>query len=611
MFARCKGLQIDRSGSGTLVRAVLVRAAIVGLAVFAASLVAVEHAQAQPRVLFPGVTYDTDVQFTPHGPVVFHVVRGPRPVGLYRLRPALSNESVVLRETVSSMQRRVSSQSTVVGVNGDLFSWEDGRPSGITMRDGVLVTPPHPSRSSLGVTLDGLLDIRRVSFRGTWRGLGQRRSVNFLNKAPGVNGVSLFTSDWGRSTPQIAGAFAVVLAPFPVATPNVDLAAPVTATAENGVVAIAPGTAVLVARGNAAARLREEAPVGTTLTVRLILQPDWATVSDAIGGGPLIVRDGKPVYRANEGFLVSQIAPRHPRTAIGQLADGRLVLAVVDGRQPGYSTGMTSFEMAQTMVRLGAVRAMQLDSGGSSTLAFDGTVLNRPSDGRERPVATALLLQYFGVYASPPAEPVVSPNGDGVAEEQRLSYRVVRPSEVTVRLTAPDGVVAYEETALREPGVYDVPFPPPLPEEPVPPPTEPAQPLPPAEGRWTLSVSAVDDQGLGSSAVQRFAVNSTIGFLRVEPARLVLRPTGGQAVVRWTQTRAARTRVTVETPGGILVRSLALRRLEPGEGSATWNGRLRNGQLAPAGRYVVRVSATSEVGPVSLAAELRVRRTKG
>ena len=587
------------------------RLAFLGLAALAFSLGSVDRAVAQPIPLLPGVTYESSVEFTPFGPVALHVVRGPRPVGPYRLRPALSNESVVQRETVSSMQRRSSSTSTSVGVNGDYFTLADGRPSGITLRDGMLITPPISSRSSAGVTLDGLLDVRRVSFRGTWRGLGQRRSVNFLNKAPGSNGFSLFTSDWGRSTPRIEGAFAVVLSPFPPATPNVDLVAPVTATAESGPVPIAPGTAVLLARGNAAVRLREEAPVGTTLTLRLILQPDWATVSDAIGGGPVLVRDGKPVYRAKEAFSTEQLAPRGPRTAVGQRADGGLLLVATDGRQPGYSIGMTNFELAQAMVRLGAVRAMALDGGGSTTLAFEGTVLNRPSDGGERAVATGLMLQYFGVYARPPAEPVVSPNGDGVAETQRLSYKVVRPSEVTVRLTAPDGAVAYEETVLREPGTYDVPFPPAPPEEPVPPPTAPTEPVPPAEGRWTLSVAAVDDQGLGSSAVQRFAVNSTIGFLKVEPARLVLPPTGGQAVARWTQTRAARTKVTVETPEGILVRSLALRRMEPGEGSATWNGRLRTGQLAPAGRYVVRVSATNEVGAVSLAAELRVRRTKG
>ncbi len=455
--------------------------------------------------------------------------------------------------------------------------------------------------------------MRRVRFFGTWRGTGQRRAVNELNGPPGRNGIALFTSDWGTTTPRIDGSYAVVLSPFPAAAPNADLQAPVIAAAANGPVPLAPGTAVLVARGNAAAKLQSEAAVGTVVTLRLILQPDWATVADAVGGGPVLVRDGRPVYRANEAFTVSQLAPRHPRTAIGQLADGRLLMVVVDGRQPGYSTGMTTFEMALAMVRLGAVRAMQLDGGGSATLAFEGTVLNRPSDGRERPIATALMLQYYGVYARPPAVEVVSPNGDGVDESQSLAFKVVRPSEVTVTLTAPDGTIAFQEAGPRAPGTYPVAFPP-APPAPVPPPEgtpppPPVEPAAPAEGRWTLAVAATDDQGLASTSTRRFWVNSTLGFLRSEPRRLLLLPPRGRSVtLRWTQTRAARIRVTVETPEGILVRAVLAARLEPGEQAAVWDGRLRSGKLAGGGRYVLRVSATNELGTVSLAQELRVRR---
>jgi Phosphodiester glycosidase/FlgD Ig-like domain len=603
-------------GSGTLDRAVVRRLAVPGLAASLAALAFAVPAPAQtPQQLLPNVTYEKGVQFTLHGPVALHIVRGPKPVGLYRLRPVLSNEAVVNRETVSSMQRRLVTQATSVGVNGDFFSPADGRPSGIMLRDGVLVTPPNSSRSSVGVQLDGMLDVRRVSFRGTWRGTGQRRPVNFFNKPPGRNGISLFTSDWGSATPRIPGSVAFTLSQFPPATPNADITAVVTSAVANAPVGIAPGTAVLVARGNAAARLQAEAPVGTTITLRLILQPDWSTVSDAIGGGPLLVRDGAPVYRANEAFTTSQLAPRGPRTAIGQRADGSIMFVATDGRQPGYSIGMTNFEMAQTLVRLGAVRGMALDGGGSSTLAFDGRVLNRPSDGQERMVSNALMLQYFGAYAPPPAEAVVSPNGDGAAETQELDYRVVRPSNVTAKLTAPDGTVAYQESVARQPGTYDVPFPPPAQAPPQLDPSQappaPAEPLPPAEGRWTLAVTAVDDQGLRSSAVRRFSVNSTLGFLRVEPGRLLLPPAGATATIRWTQTRAARVKVTVSTIDGVLIRIPALRRFEAGEQTVAWNGRQASGKLAAGGRYAVSVEATNEHGTVTLVDELTVRRTAG
>jgi len=571
-------------------------------------------AAAQPTQLLPGVTYETGVQFTPHGPVSLHIVRGPRPVALYRLRPVLSNDSVVLRETLSAMQRRQSTQATSVGVNGDYFSLADGRPSGILLHDGVLATPPNSSRSSAGITLDGLLDVRKVRFLGTWRGTGQRRALNFLNKAPGTNGISLFTTDWGATTPRIQGSVAVVLAPFTSATPNADLAVPVTAVSQTGPVAIAPGTAVLVARGTAGAKLQAEAQPGTTVTLRLILQPDWSTVADAIGGGPVLVRDGAPVYRSNEAFTTSQLVPRGPRSAVGQRADGGVLLVTTDGRQPGYSVGMTNFELAQTLQRLGAVRGMALDGGGSSTLAFEGTVLNSPSEGKERAISTALMLQYYGVYSPPPLEDVVSPNGDGVAEEQALAYKVVRPSTVTVTLTAPDGAVAAQESGGREPGSYDVAFPP-LPPPPPPPPEgepppEPTTPLPPAEGRWTLTVTAIDDQGLSSTATRRFAVNSTLGFLKIEPTRLVLPKNGGRpAAIRWTQTRAARVRVTVETVERVLVRTVTNQRFEAGAQAVAWDGRANWGKLVFGGRYVVRVAATNELGVVELDQPLTVRRT--
>jgi len=571
---------------------------------------------ARTTQLFAGVTYETGVQFTPHGPVAIHIIRGPRPVGLYRLRPALSNESVLGRETVSSMQRRLATQATVVGVNGDLSRFADGKPSGILLRDGILVSPPNGGRSSAGITLDGMLDVRRIRFFGTWRGTGQRRALNEFNEPPGPNGIALFTSDWGAATPRIAGSFAVALSPFPSALPNADLSAPVTNVALDGPVPLSPGTAVLVARGNAAAKLQAEATLGTTVTSRLILQPGWETVADAIGGGPVLVRNGNPVYRANEAFTTSQLAPRHPRTAVGQFPDGRILFVVVDGRQSGYSVGMTTFEMAQTMVRLGAVRAMQLDGGGSSTLAFDGAVLNRPSDGRERPISTALMLQYLGAYAPPPAVSVYSPNGDGVDEEQTLAFKVVRPANVTVTLTAPDGTVAFQETAAREPGTYEVAFPPPPPPPPPPPegepaPPEPTEPLPPAEGRWRLTIAATDDQGLASTATQRFAVNSTLGFLRLEPVRLFLPPGGRSATIRWTQARAARVKVTLETLDGIVLRILELRRLEPGDQAVVWDGRLRDGKLAAGGRYAVRVEASNELGAVALEQQLTVRRIAG
>ena len=555
------------------------------LALFAAA-----PAAAQRVPLMPGVTYERGVQFTPHGPVAIHVVSGPRPTGLYSLRPVLSNETIEGLERVTAVQKRLAPTATMVGVNGDLFA-ANGRPSGVLMRDGVVDSPPFGDRSSVGIAAEGGLDIRRVEFFGTWKGLGQRRAVNDVNQFPGTNGVSLFTSSYGPTTPGgAAGTIQAVISPFPPATANADLAGPVVAiVGGTGGTPIPAGGAVLVARGTAAQRLTEEAPVGTPVAIRLILRPEWSGITNAVGGGPVLVRNGGPVFRANEAFTSYQTSQRHPRTAIGQLRDGRIRLVVVDGRRPGYSVGMTNFELAQALVRLGAVTASGFDGGGSSTLAFDGALLNRPSDpGGERPTSTSLQLAYYGVYAPAP-QPVISPNGDGVDEVQRaLSYKVVRPSTVSATLTAPNGTAAFTETLPREPGTYPIVFPP--------------SSAPPAEGRWRLAVTATDDLSRTSQTTQTFTVNSTLGFAKVSRRTLVVRLRGRQKIQAGvTLARPARVLATVEATSGVKVATIGVRRAAAGRLLVSWNGTTRGGRaFAYGGLYVIRFRATNELGAVEL-----------
>jgi hypothetical protein len=559
------------------------------------ALLVAAPATAQTTTLMPGVTYERAVQFTPHGPVALHVVRGPRPNGLYALRPVLSNETIQGLERVTAMQKRLTPTATMVGVNADFYAGS-GRPSGVLMRDGVVDSPPFGDRSSLGVAPEGALDVRRVQFFGTWRGLGQRRTLNDVNQVPGPNGVSLFTPSFGAATPAQAGTTEVVLSPLPPTTPNTDLSGPVVEVRSGGGSPIPAGGAVLAARGTAGQRLAEEAPVGTPLALRIIFRPEWTGIAQAIGGGPVLVRDGGPVFRANEAFTSSQLAPRHPRTAVGQLADGRIVMVVVDGRRSGYSVGMTNFELAQTLVRLGAVTASGFDGGGSSTLAFDGKLLNRPSDRTERPVSTSLQLMYYGAFA-PAVLPVISPNGDGVDETQLpLTYRLVRQSTATATLTAPDGSVAFTETGPKAPGTYPVAFPP-APLDPLAPP--PAGP--PAEGTWRLVVDATDDLGRVSKAVQSFSVNNTLGSAALSRRTLVVRKGGKQSIAAGVSlTRAATVVATVETASGVRIAPIAVRRAAPGRLRVTWKGTIKR-SFVYGGLYRIRFRARNELGTVELA----------
>ena len=565
-------------------------------AILAACYAAPAAAQTGRTLLMPGVTYERQVQFTSHGPVAIHVLVAPKPGGLWSLKPVLSNGAILGRERVTAMQRNVSRDATVAGVNGDLFAWADGRPSGVLMQSGVLATAPSPDRSSIGIAADGTLRVERIRMFGTWRGAGQRRPL-LLNQPPGPNGVSLFTATWGPTTPAVQGATEAVLAPFPLTTPNVDLSGPVVELKQSaGGTAIPPGGAVLVGRGTGAQRLAAEAPVGTPVVARLRLNPDWTGVVEAIGGGPVLVRAGKPVFRHFELFSTAQVA-RNPRTAVGQLADGRILLVVVDGRQPGYSVGMTNFELAQTLVRLGAVSGSGLDAGGSSTMAFDGRLLNRPSDpGGEREVSEGLFVFYTGTYVAPPAEPVLSPNGDGTAETQSFIYKLVRPGNVTVNLIGPDRVARPLEAGARPAGVYRLSWN-----------GATAAGVPEPEGTWRFSVTSVDESGATSTAERVFSLNRTLGGLSVSPPLLQVRPNGPTIRATFTLTRPAQVTATVHSVSGALFAVVDRQPLQSGTQTITWDGRAGR-TLAYSGRYTLKISAANEFGRVDMSAPFSVRR---
>lgn len=133
--------------------------------------------------------------------------------------------------------------------------------------------------------------------------------------------------------------------------------------------------------------------------------------SDAVPG-TMLVTDG-----LNTG-TTARVDPtnRNPRTAIGTNQNGdRLYIVEVDGRQAGWSVGMTLPEVADILIQMGAWRGINLDGGGSSSFIYlqdnGTTVQNRPSDGSHRPVANHLG---FGV------------NGSG------STYKTLRPDRKSV-----------------------------------------------------------------------------------------------------------------------------------------------------------------------------------
>jgi flagellar hook assembly protein FlgD len=281
----------------------------------------------------------------------------------------------------------------------------------------------------------------------------------------------------------------------------------------------------------------------------------------AIGGGPQLVAAGKAIFRSKESFGDPVLNRRSARSAVGQLKDGRILLVTVEGGTSAYSVGMTNFELASTMARLGAQVAFALGSGSSSAMAFDGALLTRPSAASEQEIGDALVLSYTGVYAAPPAAEVVSPNGDGVDDTQTFAVKVVKQTPLlTAAVTGPDGKAIVVSQAGQQAGTVSIPW----------------DAKDAAEGDWTFSVT----DGT-TTATRPFSVNDTVGSFTV----------AGTAIA-FALAHAADVAVTVEKANGVTVATVLAKKLAAGPQRLTWNGTPKTG-------YRVRVTATNSIGTVT------------
>ena len=550
------------------------------------------HAQTSaPMLLMPGVTYQRQVAFTSRGPVVLDVVTAPKPDGsLYTLGPALAHGTLFGTEPLTGIEKDASGAATVVGVNGDFFAG-NGPPTGIVMQNGALLSAPISSRSSLGIAPDGTLTVARVAFDGTWRGTGQRRQLD-LNDRPVAGHTTLYTPAWGATTPAEPGVVEDVIAGLPPLQPNHVISGVVTQVDGAGGVPIPAGGAVLVSRGAQAPHLTAEAPQGTTVEIRPTLTPNWSSQLAAIGGGPLLVSDGKAVFRADEAFDDSVLNVRGARSAVGQLPDGRILLVTVEGGGSAYSAGMTNYELANALVHLGAVSAMGMGSGVPADMAFDGTLLTRPSVKAEPAIGDALLLSYTGVYAAPPSSDVISPNGDGIDDTETFTYRLTAAAQVAATMTGPGGQQVTLAQDSEETGLHTV--------------TWNGQPS--AEGKWKFIVAAVEASGRTTTAERDVLLDDTLTNLQVAPPSGKLAANTTAVTASFQLAHPATVTATVETRTGIVLATLANARMQPGAQSLPWNGRLWTGGLAFTGAYQVRVVATNSIGSVSLIVPFIARR---
>lgn len=346
----------------------------------------------------------TDRSYPEVGPGLeyIHQRMGDVPWGIHVLRINRSQADLRLATTLgqgtifglSRMSQQIEAFPAELGkpvaaINGD-FYWireglYQGDPSGLQIVNGELVS--HPGGVSFWIDASGRPQIGVVESRMLAYWPNDTSTPYLLNCERKDNQAVLYTPALGPST-RTAGGREIVLEQdgnnvwLPL-KPETTYLSRVKEVRDQGDTALTSDTVVL----SIGPELVDKVPAvkaGDVVRLYMGTSHDLKDVRTAIGGGPILVQNGKVgEWRGNQ--------PRHPRTAIGW-NDRHLYFVVVDGRQDDLSVGMTFPELANLMESWGCTDAINLDGGGSSTFWLGGKVMNIPSDGRERGLSNALVL---------------------------------------------------------------------------------------------------------------------------------------------------------------------------------------------------------------------------
>lgn len=307
-----------------------------------------------------------------------------------RLRLGVATEEIVGAETTSAIARR---RGALAGINGGYFRTSGparGEPIGVLAIADKVLSEPAKRRAALAVQFDGQqvrAAIAHIGLKATLKVGRVQRAVSGINRPRAAGELIVFTPEFHRTTLTSAeGLEATVINNriSEVADGAGDQTIP-----RNGLVISASGRA----RAWAQTQLRRGASVEfkTQIEARPPLPFKPAYI---LGGGPQLISGGRSTtVSETAGYATGFYQQRHPRTAIGWRKDGTLVLVTVDGRQPQRSVGMTIEELANLMLGLGCVEALNMDGGGSTTMVVKDRVVNSPSDLLgERAVSDALLV---------------------------------------------------------------------------------------------------------------------------------------------------------------------------------------------------------------------------
>lgn len=329
--------------------------------------------------------------------------------------PTVSVEAMVpssLQTVVKTAQAESFDGHQVVGaINASFFHFSNAEAAYLLAENNIVNTygvisngndeyMSVPSAFAIDKNQKGKIGI--FGYDSTFTINGVTQSITSINKSRGANEVVLYTPSYSYPTTRAnhIGMEIVVSGLSKSLEENYELGTPVTATVEKvlpyggGDSTIPNDGAVISIQGGSLSGKFNDVKPGMQIELAINLSEAWKDANFVLASGPLLVQNGKVDMTINP--YSERAASRNPRSAVATNADGsKVFLVTVDGRSSS-SAGMTLPEFASYLVSMGAYSALNLDGGGSTTMAVRERgykypiLFNSPSDGSERRVSSIL-----------------------------------------------------------------------------------------------------------------------------------------------------------------------------------------------------------------------------
>jgi hypothetical protein len=269
-----------------------------------------------------------------------------------------------------------------MGINGGYFNMQTGQPIDLLIVNNRVLSLPMRYRAFISFPETGAPQFvyprieMSVQFADAHPWI-----INKENIRPEKGELALYTPEYATGTPQMMNRKEIVIRNRAVDSTR-DAGGPIP---DDGY--------VLSAEADLFATLSAFFKNATTARVLLSAYPDISGIRYGFTAGPLLIANSQPIRELLEDFDAKSLIVngRNPRTAVGVTKNNHVLFFAVEGRS-AVSAGLEIGELANLLQSYDVTDGMNLDGGGSTELVIGDRVINAVSDGKERPLANAILI---------------------------------------------------------------------------------------------------------------------------------------------------------------------------------------------------------------------------